>query len=112
MRWSKVLVLGDEQVATSSSSSSSSSFDGLPRVCLAWQTAPTGCAVGFVREYYADLKRNDGTAAAKKWNSIGTERIEGMLAAIEGSDLQNLTLLSANEKGGIPRRVGDSGLRK
>jgi hypothetical protein len=45
-----------------------------------------------VREYYANLKRNDGTAAAKKWNSIGTERIEGMLAAIEGSDLQNLTL--------------------
>src|SRR5262249_56031477 len=73
LRWSKVLVLGDEQVATSSSSSSS--FDGLPRVCLAWQTAPTGCAVGFVREYYADLKRNDGTAPAKKWNSIGTHQI-------------------------------------
>lgn len=92
----QVLVLDDEKLPAGSGQ-----FAGLPKACLLWQTAPIGCAVGFVREYYMDLKRADATAAAQKWNSIGEKRIEGMLAVSEDSDVQNLTLLQANDRGAV-----------
>jgi hypothetical protein len=89
-----VLVLGERLEGTAPHIS-----EALPAACRDWRSAPSGCAVGFVRDYFRDVERHDAEAAARKWRSISVAKLRSTLARSEQCTVQNLVLLRGDATG-------------
>jgi predicted aspartyl protease len=73
--------------------------ESLPKACLDWRNAPSGCAVGFVRDYFLDVERRDAAAAARKWQSISLAKLRATLARSEQCSVKDLVLVRGDATG-------------